>query len=295
MAEQLGVFSRLRRFLFGEPQTYVMGPRPTVNYEPPDDTEPVVVAARGDLYDLHLIPHFRWSSSEMPFDLLEQRSRLYLQNARGTLLQRIWSVCRQLDPTDPAAAEIAINNLPSVRDGLCYDDELGAIQCTVSVRALLDPRLRELLLPFHQRGIELDQEHQLDVQRMGHQQAIGRQRADQVEELVQRWLAVIKELEQLTTLGRDERQFLLPFAARIVDSDFASVMQHTSLARQERATELVDVLRQASSNHERVGLFEFADAYDKALRTFSRQMGLNPFSWLLSDFGGRESTRQENE
>ena len=38
----------------------------------------------------------------------------------------------------------------AVRNGWCYDTAAGEVSCRPSVRALLDPRLREQLLPFEE-------------------------------------------------------------------------------------------------------------------------------------------------
>jgi hypothetical protein len=53
--------------------------------------------------------------------------------------------------------------------------------------------------------------------------------------------------------------------------------------RRERRTSteaLVEALRGARGDHQEAGLYEFADAYDKALSAFCKEMGLSPFSWI---------------
>jgi hypothetical protein len=196
---------------------------------------------------------------------LEARFPLYEGNARITLMRRAWVIGRNYPPEDTARVESAINL--DLADGWWYDDEAGRIQCCPSVRVLSDPRLREQMLPFEQRRLELENEYRT-----------RELKAKLAEPLAEVWLHVIKRLEQLEEMGPDERQFLLPFAANLTDGDFAVVMQKLAGTRRERASELADVLAQATENHENVGLFEFATAYDAALRTFRRQMGLQPFS-----------------
>ena len=81
---------------------------------------------------------------------------------------------------------------------------------------------------------------------------------------------------------------LLPYAASLTDEAFAGVLHGLAAHRMQLTTDLAAVLQQAAANHEHVGLYEFANAYDKALQSFCRQMGLDPFAWLQSDEDGAE-------
>ncbi|MGY5138920.1 hypothetical protein ACWGJW_42195, partial [Streptomyces nigrescens] len=171
------------------------------------------------------------------------------------------------EPGDPVAAENAVNK--ELRGGWCYHDEKGLIRCRPSVRMRIDPALREHVLPFHLAEVRMEKEHHL-----------GKLKADQVKELTERWLRVMSELELLGTLGAAERRLLVPFAAALADEDFFKVMQALKNTRRNGAEALADVLTAATKHHEQVGLFEYANAYDKALSEFCRQMGLSPFSWV---------------
>lgn len=264
MATGNGLLARIRRWFRGDrPQPRYVTP-PQVDFEPPDEEQTLVVAAKGDVFDLHLIPHFRWSSGQMSYDTLAERSRSYTDNARSTLLRRVWTIARDFKPAQTVEAEEKINE--KIAEGWCYHDDAGMIRCNPSVRVVPDPRLREYLLPFE----------------------YGMLRTQKIEALAEEWLQVFHRLERLDQFGRVERQFLLPFAANLTDKDFAVVMRGLAEVRHGRTTELAAVLQQASRNHESVGLFEFASAYDKAYQAFCRQMGLDPFSWAQSPFGGEE-------
>ncbi|MEU8784411.1 hypothetical protein [Streptomyces sp. NPDC048637] len=238
-----------------------------VGVELPPVEETLSVAANGDVFAFELVPHFRWSSREMTLDVLRERAALHEEAARGKLLRRAWSVARDCDPGDPVAAEKAVNK--ELRGGWCYHDEKGLIRCRPSVRMRIDPALRDHVLPFHLAEVRMEQEHHL-----------GKLKADQVKELTERWLQVLSELELLGTLGAAERRLLVPFAAALADEDFFKVMQALKNTRRNGAEALADVLTAATKHHEQVGLFEYANAYDKALSEFCRQMGLSPFSWV---------------
>jgi hypothetical protein len=238
-----------------------------VAVELPPVEQTLSVAADGDVFAFELVPHFRWSSQEMTLDVLRERAALHEEAARGKLLRRAWSVARACDAGDPVAAEKAVNR--ELRGGWCYHDEKGLIRCRPSVRMRIDPALREHVLPFHLAEVRMEKEHRL-----------GKLKADQVQVLTERWLQVMSELELLGTLGAAERRLLVPFAAALADEDFFKVMQALKNTRRNGAEALADVLTAATKHHEQVGLFEYANAYDKALSEFCRQMGLNPFSWV---------------
>jgi hypothetical protein len=267
MAEKRGLFSRLRQAWADWRDG---GPRPRENedFEPPNGSEVL----------LQVVPYFRWSSSAMSFETLSARALQYVEPARGRLLREVWTTARRFGPTQLQQAEQAINDLDNVRKGWCYQDKEGEIRCSPTVRVLLDPRLRDQLLPFEMRLCELEKGFDL-----------GDAKAQRVRRLTEQWLQIIRELEAAGALGNVERQFLVPFAASMSDNDFATVMHALAQTRSERATDLVAVLQQASKNHEGVGLFEFAKAFDMAAQSYSRQLGLGPHRWNLKDMNPTEA------
>lgn len=275
MTEKKGIFRRFREWLFGAPSAgQADGPveAELVEYAPPDDETPIVVWANGGVFTLSLIPAFRWSSTSMTYQELRKSADDYHENARSTLLRKVWSTARRFRPDDIDAAEAAINEV--LDEEWCYKDGIRSIVCRCSVRVLLDPELREHVLPAERQRLEITGQHQ-----------IAMLHADLVEERTQRWLEVIKNLEQLSELGPDQRQLLVAYAAELADHDFAKVMHSLSTHRRQMATHLAAVLQEARTDHEHIGLYEFANAYDKALQSFCRQMGLTPFAWALDARG----------
>ena len=254
--------------------TSASAPKAAATYEAPPHTAPLVVPAAGDVFDLHVIVHLRWSCDSLNDTALQ---KLALDRQDGALYNvgRIVRDCaRSLDPFQPARAQVVINGSEGIKQGLCYRDYRHLITCRPSVQVLMDPRLREKLLPFEQQRVALTQQHQLDVQR----DVQMRKRAED-------WLQAIQKLEGFASLGKDERQFLLRYAASLVDNEFAQVVGKMADDRHVLYTQFAEVLERASRDYERIGLFEFASAYDKSLQTFCRQMGINPASFLMSDFG----------
>ncbi|MFJ6168312.1 hypothetical protein ACIQH6_24555 [Micromonospora orduensis] len=239
-------------------------------FEPPASETPVVVPAQGDVYDFHVFVQLRWDSPSRHFDLdeIEDESAAYQDIARQRTTQAVWRQARSLDPLDPAGAEKLLNE--TLAGGFCWPKANPDLRCRPSIRVIIDPRLREQKAPLELRRIE---------------QQLAMARDEIVRERTERWLHGFQELEQFQHLGKDERQFLVPFAASLVDADLAKVTGALADERRSRYDELVGVLAQAVRDHERVGLFEFANAYDKALRAFCRQMGIDLGKWHLADFG----------
>lgn len=259
------------------PPTQASEPRSEVSTEPPTEQEPILVPTLGDVFDLHVLADFRWSSTQMSQTDLEERAKIYLENARRQLRRLVWPKGRTFEPGQTKEAEETFNH--ELRNGWCYDEPSGAvIRCSPTVRVLPDPRLREERLPFLVKRLDLAEAH-----------AVGKLRAKLTRELTEEWLEVMQKLEQLPELGRHVRPFLVPFASSLADHEFAQVMSALANARRARTIELHGVLVQARNGHEQAGLFEFAHAYDKALEAFSRQMGLDPYSSFMAGLDSSES------
>ncbi|WP_405583010.1 hypothetical protein [Streptomyces sp. NBC_01190] len=223
--------------------------------------------AAHDMFSFEVAPHFRWTSSAMSLELLRQRALIHQDAAVVELTRRAWPLIRTCDPSDPMLAEKTVND--ALRAGWWYDDQEGGIHCEPSVRVRIDPALRAHVKPYHLSELSMDRERRLSLQR-----------ADNVKELGEKWIEVVRELERLGELTPIERRLMLPMVSMLVDADFAKVMQKLETARRSGTVVLAQVLDQAVKNHEQVGLFEYANAYDKALRAFCQQMGLTPFSWV---------------
>ncbi|MCP3785305.1 hypothetical protein NLX85_18250 [Micromonospora sp. A3M-1-15] len=286
MSESKGLFRRVWDAIRNRPRLAAPAVpdapvQPTGPYEPPPEPVPLVVPGAGDVFDLHVIVHLRWQSppdKRLSYERAEELSRVYHDTAMNSVLKRVWQLARSLDPLYPAQAETEMNNDPQLRRGWCFGDENGTVQCVPTVRVFLDPKLREHKNPFEIQRLSIEEEHNL-----------GMARDELVRTRTESWLRGFQELETFADLGKDERQFLLPYAASLSDERLAKVTTVLARDRHQRYTDLVGLLKVASNDHERLGLFEFANAYDKALQTFCRQMGVGASQWMLADFGEPEA------
>jgi hypothetical protein len=251
---------------------------PEVTIEPPGSDEPLRLPARGEVFELHVLAHFKWTSSQFSRSALEEQATAHTENARHEVKRRLWAVARGIEATETAEAEAAFE--AALQDGLCYESESGTVRCQPSVRVLLDPRLADRLLPFEYRELDMHEEHRL-----------GMLKAELTETLSKAWMKSIKLLETADEFvtSEEQAQFLAPFAAALADAGFAAVMAQLVQNRRQLTVELKNVLDDARRGHEQTGLFEFASAYDRAVQAFSRQMGLDPYSLVFpmaADDGG---------
>ncbi|MEU6537950.1 hypothetical protein [Streptomyces sp. NPDC047000] len=246
----------------------VESPQPDADADVAPGGEALRLAAQGDIFEFQVLPHFRWHSGNMTVERLRERAGTLTAAARDELLKRAWALARTCDPNDPVKAEELINS--ELSDGWCYSNDGELVKCRPTVRVRIDPVLRDRIRPAR-----------LEEQGLRDELRLGRLKAAHARLLTEEWLQVIADLERSGELTPVQRQFLVPIAASLADGDFAAACDTLRSARRTGAVALANVLNQATKNHEQIGLFEFANAYDKALNSFSQQMGLTPFSWIL--------------
>ncbi|MFJ4538559.1 hypothetical protein ACIP39_21765 [Streptomyces tibetensis] len=245
--------------------------RRKVFVQSPPSKAPLAMAARDDIFSYEVFPTFQWNSSAMSRETLKERVVHHEATAREELLRVGWSAARDCDPADPVAAESAINKKLSIDGNWCFDDTEGLIRCTPSVRVRVDPALREHVLP-----------HRLHELTLRETQRLVLIKAERARELTEAWLKVISELELIGELDAHQRRLLVPFAATLADQDFRKVMEGLRRQRRTSVDALITTLEGARGAHQEAGLFEFADAYDKAISAFRREMGLSESS-LIED------------
>ncbi|MFE7484403.1 hypothetical protein [Streptomyces sp. NPDC057552] len=296
MAVRKGFFAGIRAWLWGDPDTpeserpgraearrasapggltgtSVEPVRAEATAELPFRDVPMTVASRDDVFEFHLTPHFHWRSTEMTFADLRERAAALEETARRELVRRVWGIARAHDPADPVAAEEAINR--RLGEVWCYTDDKGMISCRASVRVRSDPALRDHVRPFRLTELRMREEHRL-----------GELKAQHAAALTEIWIDVVTTLEMTENPGAVERQFLAPFVAPLADRDFAATMKALRETRRNGTQALAQVLGRAAKDHDQVGLYEFSNAYDKALSSFCKQMGVSPFAWVTSETAG---------
>ncbi|HEY3465610.1 MAG TPA: hypothetical protein VGL47_10795 [Amycolatopsis sp.] len=274
-AERPGAFRKVWRFFFGQkkdkpiPETAA----PTVPVEYPTllerrySTTSLVAPAEGGLFEFSVDYELIWSASVPTQAKLTSMVDEFADSAEHKLRTAIWPVGRRKSPFRPDEAERTMNEaLRELAPNWCYGQG-NTVSCRAQVFVRCDPRIVERWLPAWQRMAEMDAEHKVSLLRL-----------DIVGDLLPRW----RDL-----LDRFDGDPAAVQAARLVDEDLAKVLASLSQQRRTTAEHLVGVLGGAAHAHRHVGLFEFANAYDKALRSFERQAGLEKFA-LGTNLDGEE-------
>lgn len=213
-------------------------------------TAPLIVPADGDAFHFRVNYEIIWTARGMSHSTLLRRADEYAASAERTLFTRVWPIGRGYLPQHPQAAEVGMNQ--ELTEGWCYDD--GTVSCSTTVQVLPDERVVTKQLPLWEQLVEMDLKHRVELRRIGI-----------TDDLLTRWRDLIERFGDSP---------LVIHAAVLADTELATVLRGLNNERTAKATELADVLREASNAHVHVGLFEFANAYDTALRSFEREAGL---------------------
>ncbi|GIF51850.1 hypothetical protein DFJ67_5876 [Asanoa ferruginea] len=255
-----GWFTRRRPPAPTEPWPVTHGaapPNEMVFYRPSTPGAPIAAMARDEVYEFQVHTDLEWSTSAMGYDELTRQADEFAATAGDDVRRRVWRVARTFDAHEAAAAEKEMRRQLS---SWCYTSVHGEIRCTPTVRVVADQRIRDHLTPFALRRIDLDTEAEL-----------ARRRADLVKEVVKHWHDVLVELGvSPITLT----------AAQLTDTEFAVAISRLADRRRASAVELVDVLRQATRDHEQLGMFEFAEMYASAVAAFRRQMEIEDSAFV---------------
>ncbi|MFB9323418.1 hypothetical protein [Cryptosporangium minutisporangium] len=250
----------------------------------PDPLIPLLVPAGGQVFDFCLFVYLRWSSPTHTYGQLQSFGHQHAATARSTVRRSAWEIGRRHEPTSIADVEREINRC--FAGGLCYeDDRYGTVRCEPTVRVLMDQRLRQHLEPLGLSRAEEEERHRGEMAR-----------AALAEERTRFWLDTLRTFEGAPPLAEEtdadpvrraelerkraraemrRRRFLLPFAAQLADERLAQVADALSQFRWQRGADLVTVLGSARDDHRRVGLYEFAQAYDRAIELFCEELGLS--------------------
>jgi hypothetical protein len=250
------VWQRIKRWFVGDPvsPTPVLPPPPPpppveVKYRPPEQNTSAAALAKGEVYEFRVFADVEWSTNAMSYHELVRQAGLRAATVTDDVRRRVWDEARRHAPHEAAEAEREIRKKLG---SWCYETDHGTIRCEPTVRVLPDVRVQKHLTPYVLRSISEDREA-----------ALGHERAALLEKLVARWREVLLELRvSPVTLS----------AAQLSDQSLANVLGGLANHRRGSTLELVQVLEQATKDHEQLGMFEFAEMYATAIAAFRRQM-----------------------
>jgi hypothetical protein len=244
-----GFFTWLRD-LFGRAP---VGPRPDLEVFEHETGGPIEVPADGGVFSFAVHYDLAWSARGVSRATLTRWIDIYRESAERALRTETWSIGRSHLPSEPVAAEAAMNT--ALRKGWCFGELGELVRCTAVVRVVADARVLDRHLPLWEQFVELDLRYRVEHRRIDH-----------LAELLTRWRTLLRDF------GDDP---VVIQAATLTDAQLAVAIQGLADKRLALGTDLVTVLEKARNAHGQVGLFELAKSYDVAVRTFERQVGLD--------------------
>jgi hypothetical protein len=259
-----GLFRWLREIFLGEARTTIGTTAPITVSERRDSPRPLVVPAEGGVFTFLVDYELTFTARGLSQRTLAERAESYLASAERSLLNTIWPVGRNHLPQRPDLAEAGMNEV--LRTSWCYEEnDLPVVLCSARVYVRASPEVIDRQTPLWHRLVELDAHHRVELQRLS-----------VVDDLLTRWVQLVERFGSGPAVVN---------AAHMVDTDVAKVLYGLAQDRLSTAQELAQVLQKARESHQFVGLYEFANAYDKALRSFELQAGLEPGSVVPNGVG----------
>ncbi|WP_137815553.1 hypothetical protein [Gandjariella thermophila] len=247
-----GLFGRLAGWLRGRRQPVALTPATLVVQERREGPEPLTVPADGGVFSFTVHYHTTWTAKGMHPARFVERVNAYADSAAHTLLDQVWPIGRGCLPHHPEQAEAEMNK--KLAEPWCYEEHGEVISCRAQVQVTADERVVTRQLPLWERLVEMDLRYRVE-----------RRRLEVVDDLLGRWRDLLERFGDGPVVGQ---------AARLVDTEVATVVRGLATERRSLSHDLAEVLRSARDAHHTIGMFEFAQSYDAALRAFERQAGL---------------------
>lgn len=239
----------------------VFGPLEQQPEEPPgqlslrrDLPDPINVPAREYVYHFRVYPTFIWTSEDLHLEELDAWSQQFTSRARHDLGRIAANVSRNHAAHRPRAFEVELNRVLAGTP-LTYERSGVHLTCQGTTCVRLDSRVSDYLRPFWEQRIKMEAEHDLRVRR-----------AELVDQLNQRWLAIFDRLKQ----GPPTQA-----AARLTDKEFAEVVRELAAERKAAVDQLMQFAEQYQGGAASAfGQYEFAETFDRLNDALREQAGL---------------------
>ncbi|MCO1594870.1 hypothetical protein M8C17_06785 [Micromonospora sp. RHAY321] len=204
-----------------------------------DAQAPIVVPARGYVFNFTVRAAFVWSSDGLPREMLSGSAQYFLPYAVRALTRLAAARARNF----PAhrAREFEVEFQRALADMGTWRYERGGVQvtCQPHVWVQLDERVKQAVRPYWEQLIKLDCEYDVDVKR-----------AQYAERLSRQWLSILEKLVDSPVAGG---------AARMTNENLASVVQDLIAEQKATAQRLEDLLEERMRNGD---IFEQATSFD---------------------------------
>jgi hypothetical protein len=240
------------------------GPEPAPPPEPPPpppppgrlterrelDT-PIVVPARGYVFDFHVYACFIWTSDGLRRETLSGWAQHFMTYARRELQQLAADLARNYSPHRVRELEVELKRVLATTGTWRYERHGTAVGCRPQVRVQLDDRVKQFVRPYWERRIKMECEHEVEVRR-----------AELAEQLSRRWLTVLEKLAGNPLAGG---------AAKMTEKEFAVVVEKMLADQKDAAEQLHSLLEGALKNSAEMGAYERAETLDLLVEQLRRQ------------------------
>jgi hypothetical protein len=209
------------------------------------------VPARGYVFDFRVYLSLTWTSNGLHLDELDAWSQQFNQRARRDLGRIAADLSRAYPAHRPSKFEAELNRR-LVDAPFTYERSGVALTCRAVAWVRLDPRVKEYLLPYWEKRIKMEAEHD-----------VGLRRAELVDQRNQRWLALLEKVRNDPAAEA---------AARLTEQEFAEVMREMLAERKAALVQLKELSGQSPSGFGGggFGLYEF----DRLAEALGQRAGL---------------------
>ncbi len=250
--------------VFQDPRDKVIRPEPSLPPQPPTLPRPVAlgparetrrlkpmaVPAEGDVFNFHVFPWVTWHGDCLTQDQLIEIAVRKEGEIHTLLLQKISDVSREYPPHHALALEQHLNGRFSQPQPLSYGVMLRW-EARVQVRP--EGRVQDKLRPYLEQRMEMDSKQYIELHRV-----------QLVDELTRSWSEVLQRLRA---------QPLTLQAAKLAEQEFAKILAELGEEENAALDKLRALLREASSGHNDLGLYEYAEVFDKLVKQLERRVG----------------------
>ncbi len=219
---------------------------------------PIVVPARGYVYDFQIHAVLTWMSDGLRRDELVTWSQRFTPRARHALSRLAANATRNFPAHRARDVEVELNRALTGKPW-CFQHGDITVRCRADVSVRLDDRVKEYLQPSWEKRIKMEADHEVSLRR-----------AQLADQLSRRWLSIMDNLRGSPAAAS---------AARLADKELAEVMRDLSVEQRETTGRLMSLLEEAIRNNGRsdggVGQYEVAEVFD-LLNQMIRQQAPRP-------------------
>jgi hypothetical protein len=232
-------------------------PSPTSTTQPPEQIgnyqeiqrfRPIDAPAKGDVFKFEIKMTIIWHGEGITRAQLKELVATQKSQIFWKLHRRVTETARGFPPHEALELEQELRDQFAQPQTL---DESVLLRWEAKFRVLPEERVREKLRPYWESRIELDSQHALDLRQV-----------ELVDKLTRRWSEVLEHLHG--------KRFTVE-AARLAEGEFAKIMKELKDQEKDLFKDLQELLKDAARGHRTLGLYEYAQTYEKLIEEFGRR------------------------